>query len=223
MKKILFASLPFALFILFANSCANEPAAQKETVSQSETTNSDDNQTINIDVENIDSPEEAINEINKALEGLGLNKNKDGEKIEIINFRKLKERMPEKLAGMKRTGHDGQTTGIGNMKVSTANATYKGDDKSLDISMTDTGGLGMAFGGMAFWSKLEIDKENEDGFERTTEIDGHKAYQKYDKNNKRSEIAVIYDDRILVTLSGRGFTFDEMEDILEDIDGENIL
>lgn len=37
------------------------------------------------------------------------------------------------------------------------------------------------------WSWAEIDKESDDGFERTFEYKGHKAYEKYDTNYKNGE------------------------------------
>ena len=75
---------------------------------------------------------------------------------------------------------------------------------------------------MAFWSNLEIDKETEDGFERTTEIDGHKAYMKYDRRREQSEIAVIFDNRFLAVAKGKGIDFDDLQEIVEDLDLDDL-
>jgi len=226
MKRIALSSLTFALFALFLQSCASETAVEEEdknSISLDYTVTDDDGKKsageLNIDLQ---EPQEALNEISKALEGINLNIKKDGKEVEIINFRELKKSLPSRIDGMDRKSSEGQTTGFGGMKVSIAEAKYQDDDRRLDLTITDTGGLGAALMGMAFWSNLEMDKETEDGFERTTEIDGHKAYMKYDRRRNKSEIAVIYDDRFLAVAKGKGIDFDDLEEIVEDLDLDDL-
>jgi len=208
MKKVALSSLTFALFALFLQSCGNEAAVEEEdknSISLDYTVTDDEGKKsggeLNIDLQ---EPQEALNEISKALEGINLNIKKDGKEVEIINFRELKKRFPSSIDGMERKSSEGQTMGFGGMKVSVAEAEYRDGNQRLDLTITDTGGLGAALMGMAFWSNLEIDKETEDGFERTTEIDGHKAYMKYDRRREQSEIAVIFDNRFLAVARGKG-------------------
>lgn len=226
MKKFLLPVLAFSFLAIYLQSCTSEPEAQKE-----------DNNSVNIDYTvtdndgkkssgevniNIENAEDALKEVSKAFEGLGFNKNKDGEEVEIVNFRELKKRLPERLAGLDRQTHEGQTTGFAGFKISTAEAEYKEGNKSLKMTITDTGGLGAALLGVAAWSSLEIDKETEDGYERTTEIDGHKAFIKYSKKTEKTEVAVLYNDRVLAVASGKGLDLEEVKDLLEDMELDEV-
>ncbi|MGK0365555.1 MAG: hypothetical protein ACI85O_002621 [Saprospiraceae bacterium] len=225
MKRIALSSLTFVLFALFLQSCGSEASTEedKNSISLDYTVTDDDGKKsageLNIDLQ---EPQEALNEISKALEGINLNIKKDGKEVEIINFRELKKRFPSSIAGMERKSSEGQTTGFGGMKVSVAEAKYRDGDQRLDLTITDTGGLGAALMGMAFWSNLEMDKETEYGFERTTEIDGHKAYMKYDRRREQSEIAVIFDNRFLAVAKGKGIDFDDLQEIIEDLDLDDL-
>ena len=226
MKKVALSSLTFALFALFLQSCGNEAAVEEEdknSISLDYTVTDDEGKKsggeLNIDLQ---EPQEALNEISKALEGINLNIKKDGKEVEIINFRELKKRFPSSIDGMERKSSEGQTMGFGGMKVSVAEAEYRDGNQRLDLTITDTGGLGAALMGMAFWSNLEMDKETEDGFERTTEIDGHKAYMKYDRRREQSEIAVIFDNRFLAVAKGKGIDFDDLQEIVEDLDLDDL-
>ena len=156
------------------------------------------------------------------MEGINLNLKKDGKEIDVVNFRELKKRFPSSIAGMERQSSEGQTTGFAGMKISTAEAEYRDGNQHLDLTITDTGGLGAALMGMAFWSNLEMDKETENGFERTTEIDGHKAYMKHDRKTGRSEIAVIYNDRYLAVAKCKGMDFEDLEDVIDDLDLDDL-
>lgn len=226
MKKLALSSLTFVFFALFLQSCGSEATTEEEdknsinldfSVTDDEGKKSSGE--LNIDLQ---EPQEALNEISKALEGINLNIKKDGKEVEIVNFRELKKLMPSSIDGMERKSSEGQTTGFGGMKVSIAEAEYRDGNQKLDLTITDTGGLGAALMGMAFWSNLEMDKETEDGFERTTEIDGHKAYMKYDRRRNQSEIAVIYDNRFLAVAKGKGIDFDDLQEIVEDLDLDDL-
>lgn len=225
MKRIAITTLSIALFALLLQSCGSEAPVEEEknsinldfSVTDDEGKKSSGE--VNID---LDEPQKALNEISKALEGVNFNVKKDGKEVEIINFRELKKLMPESISGMNRTSAEGQTTGFGGMKVSVAEAEYREGNQRLDLTITDTGGLGAALMGMAFWSNLEVDKETDNGFERTTEINGNKAYMKYDRKSEKSEIAVIYNNRFLVVADGRGIDFDDLQEIVEDLDVDDL-
>jgi type II secretory pathway pseudopilin PulG len=80
------------------------------------------------------------------------------EPVEPIDFRKLKELLPATAAGLSRTEATGKKNGA----------------------------MGMM--GLAAWSIAEVDKETATGYEKTTKIDGNKAYEKYDNDQKDGEI-----------------------------------
>lgn len=155
--------------------------------------------------------DDALQGLEKSLEGL-----KEGNK-EVVDFRILKEALPDNLLGMKRISHDGQKTSMAGMSISMAEAAYEEGDKRMSISIMDTGGLGAVMARMAAWSTLEMDKESEEGYERTTLIDGKKAYEKYNRISKEGQIAVISADRFMVTIDGTNISEVELRQAISKI------
>lgn len=161
-----------------------------------------------------DSPADALQAIADKAKAMG-----DREAVDPVDFRKLKDLLPEKVAGMARTEATGEKTGAMGFTVSTAQAKYKGSDNTLNIEIVDTGGIaGVSTMALAAWSIAEIDKETTTGYERTTQIDGHKAFEKYNNESKSGEINVLVADRYVVNVEGDNVSVDELKEALKDID-----
>ena len=156
---------------------------------------------------------EAMQQLGKSLEGISL-KDEDGNVIEPVDHRELKELMPNKVLGMKRGDYEGQSSGVLGMNISTSSATYKDGDKKMKISLVDTGGLGLAMAAMADWSKLDIDKETSDGYERTTMINGNKAFESYNRKTEEGQIALITKDRFIVSAEFEGISIKEAKRVV---------
>lgn len=153
-----------------------------------------------------------------------MNELQGGEAKPVINFRELKEMLPEKLAGMKRESSTGETTGMMGMNVSHAEGKYTNDDKSarMRINITDVGGFGPAMMGMASWASLEFDKETDNGYEKTTTVDGYKAYEKYNSKSKDGEVAVLVAQRFIVNANGTNVSVDDLKSALKDLDLDDL-
>ena len=111
--------------------------------------------------------------------------------------------LPEKSACMERTAHSGEKAGAMGFNMSTATAEYREGDKELEVAIIDFAGVASALMGMAAWSTVEIDREDENGYERTTTVEGYKAFEKYNSKNKSGELSVLIGDRFIITLKGR--------------------
>lgn len=144
----------------------------------------------------------------------------DREAVDPIDFRKLKELLPESLSGFKRTEISGEKQGAMGFTVSRAEARYTSDDNAtVKLEILDTGGIaGVASMALAAWTMAEIDKETESGYEKTTKYDGHKAFEKYDSQNKNGELNVLVSDRYVVNIHGDNITIDQLKDVLKDFD-----
>lgn len=159
--------------------------------------------------------ETSLNEMEKSM-------NEAGEGTgEVVDFRILKDALPETLVGLKRTSHTGQKTGFGNIQISTAQADYSEGEKQINVTITDTGGMGMAMAGLAAWANMEMDSESDTGFERTTTIDGKKAFEKFDKTSGYGEVTVIDDNRFIVAVNGQNVSMDDLRDAVKKIDIKN--
>lgn len=138
-----------------------------------------------------------------------------GEKKETVDFEDLEALLPEKLNGFEREEVEGSKSGMMGFSVSTSTAEYRKGDQKIEIVLVDTGGLGIG-AALASWTKMEYSKKDKNGFERTAEFKGHKSFEQFRKNGK-SEFAYFYNDRYLVTASGRVDDFDDLKDMVGDL------
>ncbi|MVM34305.1 transposase [Spirosoma sp. HMF4905] len=139
--------------------------------------------------------------------------------VATVDFRSLKELLPADADGLARKEATGEKNGAAGFTVSTATGKYGNDDGSetIELSLIDGGGSAMMMG-LAAWSMIEVDKETENGYEKTTKMGDNKAYEKYDNANKDGEIAVLVNKRFIVSAKGRGVSMDKIKAALEDVD-----
>ncbi len=126
-------------------------------------------------------------------------------KVEPVDFRTLKDLLPDAIAGHKRISSEGSRTNFMGIASSKAEATYEdGKGGRIVLEVTDVGSLsGMT--AMAFaWVNVEIDKEGTSGYERTTTVNGRKAYERYDKALRKGELDVIVAGRFIVGAKATG-------------------
>lgn len=156
----------------------------------------------------------AMQEMAKAAE----DQQKNGP-VATIDFRKLKELLPADADGLPRKEATGEKTGAMGFNVSTAEGKYASADRTerIEVDIVDAGGTG-AMMGLAAWSMMEVDKETESGYEKTTDMDGNKAYEKYDSADKDGEIAVLVAKRYIVTVKGYGVPMDKIKTTLKNVD-----
>ncbi|KAB7728744.1 transposase [Rudanella paleaurantiibacter] len=139
--------------------------------------------------------------------------------VETVDFRALKELLPADADGLPRKEATGEKAGAMGFKISTASGEYANADgtERIDLDIVDAGGTG-ALMGLAAWSMIDVDKETENGYERTGKIGDYKSYEKYDNANKDGEIAVLVKNRFVVTIKGNGVSAEKLKATLEDVD-----
>ena len=139
--------------------------------------------------------------------------------VETVDFRKLKELLPADADGLARKSAEGEKNGMAGFAFSTATGRYENADNSqnIELAIVDAGGTS-ALMGMAAWSMVDMDKETENGYEKTTKIGDNKAYEKYDNANKSGEIAVLVKNRFTVTAKGNGVDMAKLKAVLDDVD-----
>jgi hypothetical protein len=141
-----------------------------------------------------------------------------GKDVQPVDFRKLKEMLPETLAGMKRvdaTGQSGEAMGI---KGSSATARYTDNaGASLNVDISDMGSLsGLA--GLASRFEPSMEKETETGYERTSKVNGQIVHERYDRRAKSGEISIILAERFNVAVRGNGVDPATLQGAIKQID-----
>lgn len=140
-------------------------------------------------------------------------------KVEPVDFRTLKELLPETIAGMKKVSSEGSRTNVMGVASAKAEATYEdGKGGRIVLDITDVGTL-TGVTAMAFaWINVEIDKEGTSGYERTTTVEGRKAYERYDKAARSGELDVLVAGRFIVGARATGVDMKAFKEAVAKLD-----
>ncbi len=140
--------------------------------------------------------------------------------VEPVDFRDLKALLPETMAGLKRGEASGEKTAAMGVKVSQVQARYAGDANTrVRLKIIDTGSMsGIAGMAAAGWAMVEIDRETDRGYEKTSTVDGRKMHEKWNAKDKRGEVDVIVGGRFVVELRGTGIEMKDLKQALSAID-----
>jgi hypothetical protein len=139
-----------------------------------------------------------------ALEGLGTLLG-GGAHVDPIAIDQLKSFVPETFAGLPKKTSNAERTGIANLMVSNAEATY-GDaaEKSVTLKISDAGGAS-GLVGLASWANLRDEREDDNGYERTLKVDGRLVHEKSSKRaGGTNEFSLVLGERFVVTASAVG-------------------
>ena len=191
-------------------ACGDHPDAAREA------NNADDNTiTINKDVKiSEERAEDMIRGITEAVSQFN-------QKVETVPAKDLKEMIPVEIPGMTRTAYSASKKGMEGFSFSAATATFEQDSGPgvLELSVTDIGNVrGFAKFGLEMLD-IEIDEENQDGFQRTTTYKGYKSFQSSTRtySGEESEMIVFVGDRVVVNAEGRDLDWDVIEDVIDTI------
>lgn len=144
----------------------------------------------------------------------------------LVDFRELKALLPAALPGLKRTNARGERTGGFGMTASAATGEYRNEagDVEITIVITDfSGANGIATMAQVGWANVEVDSEDDNGYERTLTYRGHKAMEKYSTTDKNGEMTVMVDGRFIVEVNGSGVESDQIRKAMDAVDLKKLL
>lgn len=134
-----------------------------------------------------------------------------GDAVEALAPDQLKPFVPETLAGLKRSDFSAERSGAMGLQVSTAQATYSGDDgKSLHLEVTDTGSA-KGLMGIASWAAVQNDRETDHGYEKTYKQDGRLVHEEWNNQDKHGEFSIVLGNRFTVKVSGNADSIDQLK------------
>lgn len=146
----------------------------------------------------------AAREAAKAMETLGQTLGNDT--VQPVDFRKLRDLLPDAVAQMQRVHVTGEQSGALGIRVSEAEAEYDGVGQHLSAKVVDLGTLRNAAMMGLSWLDADIEREDERGYERTTRYQDYPAFEKYEQQNAthRFERVVVVAQRFVVTAEATG-------------------
>ena len=168
---------------------------------------------------NLDNVEADLNKAKDALNDLFSDGKKDGEKVEVINWRELKEFLPNRLDGnrLDEENIEGSTTGMMGFTVSQVEGTYKDNDSRFDVNVIDFGGVSFLVKTLANWADANIDSDTSEGYQRTTEYKGYKAFEEYSERSKSGSFSILVENRFMVNIKGDNVSMDDLKDAIDDL------
>ena len=145
----------------------------------------------------------------------------EGKKVNPVDFRELKALLPETVGNLKRTNLEGEKVAAMGMNISNANANYSDaeNNTSIDLKITDLGSVSGLSGMAAYgWYMVDIDKEDDNGYEKTITYKGNKGYEKYDTQGKYGELSILVAKRFIVEANGNNVSMDQLKTSVDMID-----
>jgi hypothetical protein len=128
--------------------------------------------------------------------------------ITPVDFRTLKEMLPEAVGDLKRKTTEGQKQ----MGMSEATGDYSAEngEANFTLKITDPGNMrAMIAGGAAMAFSMDLDKETDTGYERNVKFQGYIAHEKMDGTS--GEMTVLVGDRFMVEVRGYNIKADQMK------------
>jgi len=139
----------------------------------------------------------------------------DGKSVEPAALQAL---LPASIGSFQRTAVESMRAGPG----SHAEGTYEAGDKSFTLKITDAAvmgamaGLGTAFG-------VESNKEDADGYERTSTKDGNLVVEKWDRSAQNGSFMTMIAKRFMVEADGDAASIDELKAAVATIDAGKLV
>jgi hypothetical protein len=142
-------------------------------------------------------------------------------KVETVDYKELKALLPESLPGMKRTDATGEKSSAMGMQISNTEGRYSAENGggSMTIKITDIGSMTGLAGMTAYaWAGVNIDRESDNEYEKTSTIGGYKSHEKYNKSSKSGEVSVLVGDRFVVDVNGDNVDMNAIKGALGKVD-----
>jgi hypothetical protein len=154
-----------------------------------------------------------MEDLNKEME--------EGKEYEVVDFRLLKDMLPEQIGPLPRTSATGEKNSGMGFTISETRGKYTLEDtgQRVEIEIKDMGSM-KGWAGLAAWgwTMAEVDKETDTGYERTIEYKGHKGFEEYDNETQDGKIEVFIAKRYMVSVKGWDVPMDLIKEGLDEVD-----
>ncbi len=137
--------------------------------------------------------------------------------IPAIEANRLADLFPAELMGMVRGDLTTQNaSGLG-YDITFASAGYEGDGRKVQVNVTDYPGGGPALAAANVWTMKNFNRTTSTGHERTTQVDGYRGFESFDKGSGgRSELSAFVGNRVVFHAAGEGMSMEELRRVVSD-------
>ncbi|MFN3516223.1 MAG: Yip1 family protein [Novosphingobium sp.] len=145
----------------------------------------------------------------KQLEGMA-----NGEAPKPVDMAALQALLPASIGSYQRTAIE--SAGVGGIGAK-AEAVYQNGDKQIRLEIVDIAGLG-AVAGIAGAMGVEQSREDADGYERTTTVNGAIQTEKWNKTRQSGSFGTQVTGRFMIQAEGEAGSIDELKAAVAGID-----
>lgn len=139
---------------------------------------------------------------------------------EPVDFRKLKETLPEKLGGLERTSAEGQRIKQAQVHISQVSGKYGKDEgdspKIINVNIIDYAATPDTAKGLASWEQMEMDMEGDSGFTKVETINGRRVLLTYTTEAKTGSASFIINKRLMVQIMTQELSADDFKAAVKD-------
>ena len=189
------------LFVAIALASCSGNSSKSESVKEEASKESAESSTAKSSSSSLNDTEKRIDELKK---------------LPQITNDQMKSFFPEEVMGMKRSSFSvNSMTGF-----ATGEATYKKDDTTrYKVTLYDCAGeAGSAFYGMRFLTGWNIEREDDNGYEKTVSFMDTKALEQYSKGSESYTLNFVTAERFWVALEGDHTGLDNLKSFAKSLD-----
>ncbi|HKP32497.1 MAG TPA: hypothetical protein VJT83_07205 [Chitinophagaceae bacterium] len=130
-------------------------------------------------------------------------------KIPPLTNDEMKALFPQEVMGMKRKSFSVNSA----MGYASGEATYELNDSThYKVTVFDCAGeAGAGFYGMKVLAGMNIEREDDNGYEKTINFKGSKAWESYRKNNNEYTLNLLDNERFWVAFEGENTGLDNLK------------
>ena len=140
-----------------------------------------------------------------------------GKKVDPLEIDQIKSFLPPTLAGFAKQGNGtAEKSGFASLMVSKAEANYSDGAKTVNVGISDSGGASGIMG-LAGWAAMQTSKEDDNGSERVSKVNGRLVHEQTRKNGE-DEFEIILGDRFVVSASSRDVKLTQLKTIVSALD-----
>lgn len=133
----------------------------------------------------------------------------------VVPAADLKALLPASLGALNRESFEAENNGAMGLAISSAKARYAGDGKSVDLSITDTGGLASV---VAAWANVTSEREDGRHIEKTYKQGERTVHENYRKDGSHGEYTVLLANGMVVEAEGSGLPPATLKAAVESLD-----
>ncbi len=143
----------------------------------------------------------------------------DREPQPAVHFKVLMNYLPDGFGDLERGEPRGEKASMGNWTYSSAEVDFTGmDNSNANVEIFDYAYISMLYASFNMIFKMGFEQESSEGYERTTEIAGSPAIEKWEEAGQHAEATVLVGERFIVTVTTRNLPHDMPRQIIETMD-----